>query len=111
MLTVVPISGYGNGMQNDALIQHIAASGESYASFGRRIDRTASAVHRYAFGLRIPDGETIERIARASGGAVPEDSWTSMILAKRLALWGENTGSNIIRKGEERLNGKRGDAA
>ncbi len=42
----------------------------SNAEFGRRIDRTAEAIRRYAAGDRIPDRETMPLIAEATGGVV-----------------------------------------
>lgn len=40
------------------------------AEFGRRIERSAEAVRRYAAGLRIPDRETMPRIVRETRGEV-----------------------------------------
>ncbi len=42
----------------------------SDAEFGRRIERSAEAVRRYAAGLRIPDRETMPRIVRETAGSV-----------------------------------------
>jgi len=48
----------------------LADNGVSNAEFGRRIDRTAEAVRRYASGERIPDRETMPMIMRVTGGEV-----------------------------------------
>lgn len=42
----------------------------SNAEFGRRIERTAEAIRRYAAGDRIPDRDTMPLIVEATGGKV-----------------------------------------
>jgi transcriptional regulator with XRE-family HTH domain len=44
--------------------------GVSIDDFGSRIDRSKEAVRRYVNGERIPDRETMPKIARETGGAV-----------------------------------------
>lgn len=44
--------------------------GVNNADFGRKIDRSAEAVRRYANGERIPDRETMPLIVDATAGAV-----------------------------------------
>lgn len=51
----------------------------SDAEFGRRIDRSAEAVRRYAAGLRIPDRETMPRIVRETGAAVTANDFFGIL--------------------------------
>lgn len=48
----------------------LVEEGVSNAEFGRRIDRTAEAVRRYAGGDRIPDRDTMPIIMRETSGKV-----------------------------------------
>lgn len=44
--------------------------GMSLEEFGRRIGRSAAAVSRYEAGIRDPRRQTLQAIARATGGKI-----------------------------------------
>lgn len=48
----------------------LTEEGQTLAEFGERIGRTAEAVRRYANGDRIPDRETMPKIAEVTKGRV-----------------------------------------
>jgi hypothetical protein len=55
--------------------------GISNAEFGRRIDRSAEAVRRYADLGRIPDAATMQVIIRETRGAVTPNDFFDMAAA------------------------------
>jgi len=61
------------------LASYLDASGESDASFARRIRGSRSGVCRYKQGLRKPGRDLALRIEEATGGAVPAKSWAAPV--------------------------------
>lgn len=72
-------------MRNEILAQFIADSGIHVAEFARRIGLTETSVHRYISGERVPEPDVMDNIFRETGGAVPHDSWTPMLVARHRA--------------------------
>ena len=52
------------------LADWLKANDVNFAEFGRRIERSAQAVRRYANDERIPDRDTMPAIVRETDGAV-----------------------------------------
>ncbi|MFS0736960.1 helix-turn-helix transcriptional regulator [Sphingomonas sp. 1P06PA] len=64
-----------------ALKRYVEADGNSQAGLASAIGTSQPNVHRWANG-RLPTREIAEKIAAATGGAVPMELWQSEIVRR-----------------------------
>lgn len=57
------------------LAQYLESTGETVAAFAVRVGLNRVSVSRLKHGHQRPSWETAERIAEATGGAVPVTAW------------------------------------
>lgn len=72
-------------MRNLLLETFLETAPMTEAEFAAAVGCSRTAVRRYIAGDRVPEPRIMDRIAVITGGAVPPDSWTPLLVAKHRA--------------------------
>ena len=72
-------------MRNDLLAAYLLDNGIAETDFAAAVGCTRTTVRRYIAGERVPEPAIMDRISEVTGGAVDQDSWTPILIAKHRA--------------------------